>query len=1139
LARAGIDGVKYPVNSFGGKTIKDGDKAGWNYVSFRDDNIRVDHKWRDGEQLFQKGADPQMRMFNTWDNAHVELQARKKGHEWHVVAQDGTDLGRYATQQSAEFALARERSMLEAAGDSLSKLKKAKIADIAEARRKLVELIRKADSTKEERADAIAALGRALGLHPDLAAKEWKVAESILRTHDPESTETAAERAERIVNTVLARASIKLHGRDMMRLVKQKAGGKVTGGLRKNKLLPVVRAWDLIRENMTADEKARRLDELDRAIDTLERDLQSGEGKPLSRAELDARYAELAGKKHERDLLAVFGGLATLHGGESRVRLAEDARAWADASEALAKLTDKAVQDLKDKLVARAVAAKDLRTQIIHEMTGGRDIPDSEQERQDAKNARGWRERAAELVRGLVAQSMGGGTAWGEMITRDQSVAFGQSTASRLFHDGLAAGFKAEMEANEADRTEGLRILSSHFNISPDTDIHQLIDFSEKCETLFNDEAVDDNGDHEITVRTVHVKGSGKQRQVTVSTGGPCTLKLGELMHFYLIGLQAEEAAGQAYTDTPKRSKGVDCSLMDALVRHGFAAETMMEIRRALQKRGLDRLALQISADMEKKGDALDALMASEYNSQLKRVHPYAPLRRLHWGLTEQGDADGGGVGSFMSMVRSFMKERVANLRDFRTVNLIESWQSHNRQANHIIHLHNWISTVGRVMRRADMQTALDFTVGDKTRRALNAWLDIQARGGSMVIRDDDRFGLLARNFAVAVTTNPRVALKQLTSPGMALGMLPPGASTLDWFKDMAEIAFPGEKRREFLAFLDGNSPEWRERGLNASDALQLINRHKAGDKFELLRLKVQRKLGAMTRWGDRNGALLGCYGVFRAWERKLAAEGMDPAAAKIAALEKFVESVNAGQQSTLPEYVSKVQTMGGLYKYMSMFHTAQIAMTRNIYTHAKAWLEGRGNRREHARAIAGVVTSAWAFRLMGMGMLPLAQIILGLLQGDPDKLKTGATKTIQEGLLSIVEAPCSGILPLGDALVGLAERNLKRDAWGRTGNVDVVPQLTVLANIDRIVSDFRKKADNRDWLAVARHASDFIGQTTGIPVTPAIDAISGTADAWTAPDLTPEQRVARQLTFSRSAIGAPKRKPAPKQPLAMPAGLE
>ncbi|MBO7236727.1 MAG: hypothetical protein J6V45_01435, partial [Kiritimatiellae bacterium] len=52
LARAGIDGVKYPVDSYGGKGVKDGDTAGWNYVSFRDDNIRVDHKWVDGEQRF-------------------------------------------------------------------------------------------------------------------------------------------------------------------------------------------------------------------------------------------------------------------------------------------------------------------------------------------------------------------------------------------------------------------------------------------------------------------------------------------------------------------------------------------------------------------------------------------------------------------------------------------------------------------------------------------------------------------------------------------------------------------------------------------------------------------------------------------------------------------------------------------------------------------------------------------------------------------------------------------------------------------------------------------------------------------------------------------------------------------------------
>lgn len=56
LAAHGIDGIKYPVDSYGGKTIKDGDKVGWNYVSFRDDNIRVDHKWRDGEQLYLAGG---------------------------------------------------------------------------------------------------------------------------------------------------------------------------------------------------------------------------------------------------------------------------------------------------------------------------------------------------------------------------------------------------------------------------------------------------------------------------------------------------------------------------------------------------------------------------------------------------------------------------------------------------------------------------------------------------------------------------------------------------------------------------------------------------------------------------------------------------------------------------------------------------------------------------------------------------------------------------------------------------------------------------------------------------------------------------------------------------------------------------
>ena len=57
LARADIDGVKYPVDSYGGKSVKNGNDAGWNYVSFRDDNIRVDHKWVDGKIRWSKASD--------------------------------------------------------------------------------------------------------------------------------------------------------------------------------------------------------------------------------------------------------------------------------------------------------------------------------------------------------------------------------------------------------------------------------------------------------------------------------------------------------------------------------------------------------------------------------------------------------------------------------------------------------------------------------------------------------------------------------------------------------------------------------------------------------------------------------------------------------------------------------------------------------------------------------------------------------------------------------------------------------------------------------------------------------------------------------------------------------------------------
>lgn len=72
LARADIDGIKYPVDSYR-KTVKDGDKAGWNYVSFRDDNITVDHKWVDGELQFRQ---PRNRVTPAEDAAYMDAVKR-------------------------------------------------------------------------------------------------------------------------------------------------------------------------------------------------------------------------------------------------------------------------------------------------------------------------------------------------------------------------------------------------------------------------------------------------------------------------------------------------------------------------------------------------------------------------------------------------------------------------------------------------------------------------------------------------------------------------------------------------------------------------------------------------------------------------------------------------------------------------------------------------------------------------------------------------------------------------------------------------------------------------------------------------------------------------------------------------------
>ena len=90
LARAGIDGVKYPVDSYGGKGVKDGDVAGWNYVSFRDDNIRVDHKWTDGQIRYSRALAPEERPEGTAERSEKVNTTLRRLEEIQRLKKEGT-----------------------------------------------------------------------------------------------------------------------------------------------------------------------------------------------------------------------------------------------------------------------------------------------------------------------------------------------------------------------------------------------------------------------------------------------------------------------------------------------------------------------------------------------------------------------------------------------------------------------------------------------------------------------------------------------------------------------------------------------------------------------------------------------------------------------------------------------------------------------------------------------------------------------------------------------------------------------------------------------------------------------------------------------------------------------------------------
>lgn len=112
LAKFDIDGIKYPVDSYG-KDVKNGDEAGWNYVSFRDDNITVDHKWVDGTQMF-KTSDPAYIAADSADAVFANRESQEsKGLYW------GKDIVRPSVKDRELERIAQEANDVPGAKDAV------------------------------------------------------------------------------------------------------------------------------------------------------------------------------------------------------------------------------------------------------------------------------------------------------------------------------------------------------------------------------------------------------------------------------------------------------------------------------------------------------------------------------------------------------------------------------------------------------------------------------------------------------------------------------------------------------------------------------------------------------------------------------------------------------------------------------------------------------------------------------------------------------------------------------------------------------------------------------------------------------------------------------------------------------------
>lgn len=185
-----------------------------------------------------------------------------------------------------------------------------------------------------------------------------------------------------------------------------------------------------------------------------------------------------------------------------------------------------------------------------------------------------------------------------------------------------------------------------------------------------------------------------------------------------------------------------------------------------------------------------------------------------------------------------------------------------------------------------------------------------------------------------------------------------------------------------------------------------------------------------------------------------------------------------------------------------------------------------------------GIYFSDVLFKLAGAAFMPIiAMLGLSAAGGDDDEKRRkrkeqGAWKTGKAAMQSLVDAPFGGLLISGDIASAVTDHYLSKA--GHAAGLENAPRMFEVS--DKLLPSFTvvndavlglDKLTAGDVAQAADYAIQTCSEFAGAPwFSVSWDAITDALpDAIDAEDLSPAERLARSLTFSRTAIGAPKKK--------------